>query len=231
MWAASRPCVPPAPALLSREGAPVAPPPPRWMSICRALCTPSMPLGLIPPMCHYSALPARPSGRVEFEPEDTVKVLPLCRHYYHPECITEWLKRNKVSGALQRESCGGMGRFSGRLWWDRGLQREAMLVQGAAAVRQRLCTCEQCPAFEVQFCWAWIGLPGTFSQPACPPAHRCFYACLATMLFPCPSALQVCCICTKEVLEEGKKGACVAAGAAADMSSGDGAVLGERRQR
>lgn len=40
--------------------------------------------------------------RVEYEPEDAVKVLPLCKHYAHPECIAEWLKRNKVGLCLQR---------------------------------------------------------------------------------------------------------------------------------
>lgn len=25
-----------------------------------------------------------------------MKVLPLCKHYCHPECMDEWLKRNKV---------------------------------------------------------------------------------------------------------------------------------------
>jgi hypothetical protein len=34
--------------------------------------------------------------RVEYEPEDSVRILPLCRHYYHPDCIGEWLQRNKV---------------------------------------------------------------------------------------------------------------------------------------
>lgn len=34
--------------------------------------------------------------RVEYEPEDKLRVLPLCRHYYHLECIAEWLCRNKV---------------------------------------------------------------------------------------------------------------------------------------
>lgn len=34
--------------------------------------------------------------RMEFEPEDEVRVLPLCRHYYHPDCVGEWLKRNKA---------------------------------------------------------------------------------------------------------------------------------------
>jgi hypothetical protein len=33
---------------------------------------------------------------MEFEPEDEVKLLPLCGHYYHPDCVTEWLKHNKV---------------------------------------------------------------------------------------------------------------------------------------
>ncbi len=40
--------------------------------------------------------------RVEYEPEDMVKVLPLCKHYAHPECTSEWLKRNKVRAGSQR---------------------------------------------------------------------------------------------------------------------------------
>lgn len=44
-----------------------------------------------------------PICRVEYEPEDTVRVLPLCRHYYHPECIAEWLNRNKVCCICSKE--------------------------------------------------------------------------------------------------------------------------------
>jgi hypothetical protein len=45
----------------------------------------------------WHALPAV-MCRVEYEPEDSVRILPLCRHYYHPDCIGEWLQRNKVRG-------------------------------------------------------------------------------------------------------------------------------------
>ncbi|KAL4433972.1 hypothetical protein ABPG75_000413 [Micractinium tetrahymenae] len=44
-----------------------------------------------------------PICRVEYEPEDAVKVLPLCKHYAHPECIAEWLKRNKVCCICNKE--------------------------------------------------------------------------------------------------------------------------------
>ncbi|KAL4441836.1 hypothetical protein ABPG77_003752 [Micractinium sp. CCAP 211/92] len=44
-----------------------------------------------------------PICRVEYEPEDMVKVLPLCKHYAHPECTSEWLKRNKVCCICNKE--------------------------------------------------------------------------------------------------------------------------------
>lgn len=53
--------------------------------------------------------------RVEYEPEDNVKVLPVCRHYYHPDCIAEWLKRNKVRGAG--------GQAAGRRRWPSSFRR------------------------------------------------------------------------------------------------------------
>lgn len=54
---------------------------------------------------------------MEFEPEDEVRVLPLCRHYYHPDCVGEWLKRNKaraVGPAPWGSDGGGVG---GRAGW------------------------------------------------------------------------------------------------------------------
>ncbi|PSC73107.1 3-ketoacyl-thiolase peroxisomal [Micractinium conductrix] len=44
-----------------------------------------------------------PICRVEYEPEDKLRVLPLCRHYYHLECIAEWLCRNKACCICNKE--------------------------------------------------------------------------------------------------------------------------------
>lgn len=44
--------------------------------------------------CRFPTLP--PRGRMEFEPEDAVRVLPLCRHYFHPDCVAQWLSINKA---------------------------------------------------------------------------------------------------------------------------------------
>ena len=48
--------------------------------------------------------------RVEYEPEDSVRILPLCRHYYHPDCIGEWLQRNKVGSEARHPGGIGQGR-------------------------------------------------------------------------------------------------------------------------
>ncbi len=41
-----------------------------------------------------------------------MRVLPLCRHYFHPDCVAQWLSINKASGQgqegrqhLQRRDC------------------------------------------------------------------------------------------------------------------------------
>ncbi|PRW57669.1 3-ketoacyl- thiolase peroxisomal [Chlorella sorokiniana] len=44
-----------------------------------------------------------PICRMEFEPEDAVRVLPLCRHYFHPDCVAQWLSINKVCCICNRE--------------------------------------------------------------------------------------------------------------------------------
>ncbi len=46
--------------------------------------------------------------RVEFEGEDEVKKLP-CGHYYHPECVGQWLQQKKVCPQCSQEVtfCGG----------------------------------------------------------------------------------------------------------------------------
>lgn len=41
--------------------------------------------------------------RMEFEPEEEVVALP-CKHLYHGECISQWLKDRKVSNSLTEES-------------------------------------------------------------------------------------------------------------------------------
>ena len=40
--------------------------------------------------------------RLEFEAEDDVKQLP-CGHYYHPECVGQWLQQKKVCPQCNRE--------------------------------------------------------------------------------------------------------------------------------
>jgi hypothetical protein len=40
---------------------------------------------------------------VEYEPEDVVRVMPLCGHYAHPDCVGEWLRRNKVCCICNKE--------------------------------------------------------------------------------------------------------------------------------
>lgn len=40
--------------------------------------------------------------RLEFEQEDDVKQLP-CGHYYHPECVGQWLQQKKVCPQCNRE--------------------------------------------------------------------------------------------------------------------------------
>ncbi|KAG7673122.1 hypothetical protein Ndes2526B_g05303 [Nannochloris sp. 'desiccata'] len=48
--------------------------------------------------------------RVEFEAEDKVKKLP-CGHYYHPECVGQWLQQKKICPQCSREVTldGGSG--------------------------------------------------------------------------------------------------------------------------
>jgi E3 ubiquitin-protein ligase BIG BROTHER-like protein len=47
--------------------------------------------------------------RVEFEEEDEVKKLP-CGHYYHPECVGQWLQQKKICPQCSREvTCGNVG--------------------------------------------------------------------------------------------------------------------------
>ncbi|EFN57277.1 hypothetical protein CHLNCDRAFT_143853 [Chlorella variabilis] len=55
----------------------------------------------LPQQAYYEV--AGTTAGVEYEPEDNVKVLPVCRHYYHPDCIAEWLKRNKVCCICAKE--------------------------------------------------------------------------------------------------------------------------------
>ncbi len=42
--------------------------------------------------------------QMEFEAGDEVVTLP-CSHFYHPDCIGEWLKDRKVRGGSQLQSC------------------------------------------------------------------------------------------------------------------------------
>lgn len=51
-----------------------------------------------------------PVCRLELEGSDELTLLP-CRHYYHHECISEWLRRNKVRRA--RPGKGAAGREGG----------------------------------------------------------------------------------------------------------------------
>lgn len=40
---------------------------------------------------------------MEYEPEDAVKVMPLCGHYAHPDCVGEWLRRNRTCCICNKE--------------------------------------------------------------------------------------------------------------------------------
>lgn len=52
--------------------------------------------------------------RVEFESEDEVKKLP-CGHYYHPECVGQWLQQKKICPQCNREvTCSSSGGNAGR---------------------------------------------------------------------------------------------------------------------
>lgn len=42
-----------------------------------------------------------PVCRLELEDNDELTVLP-CGHYYHPDCVGEWLRRNKARGGQWR---------------------------------------------------------------------------------------------------------------------------------
>lgn len=44
--------------------------------------------------------------RLEFERDDEVRLLP-CKHYYHPECVGEWLKHNKTCPVCSKEVVQG----------------------------------------------------------------------------------------------------------------------------
>ena len=46
--------------------------------------------------------------RVEFEGQDEVVSLP-CHHFYHPECISQWLQQKKVCPQCNTEVGGGGG--------------------------------------------------------------------------------------------------------------------------
>lgn len=49
--------------------------------------------------------------RLEYGAEDEVRVLP-CSHYYHPQCVGEWLRHNKVCPVCSKEVAakpGGSG--------------------------------------------------------------------------------------------------------------------------
>ena len=49
--------------------------------------------------------------RMEFEPEEEVVALP-CKHLYHGECISQWLKDRKV-GSLQHSDASHHSTFLG----------------------------------------------------------------------------------------------------------------------
>ena len=51
--------------------------------------------------------------RVEFEREDEVKKLP-CGHYYHPECVGQWLQQKKVCPQCSQEVTFGGGGGGGQ---------------------------------------------------------------------------------------------------------------------
>ncbi len=44
--------------------------------------------------------------RLEFEQVDQVTLLP-CKHYYHPQCVGEWLKHNKNCPVCSKEVVQG----------------------------------------------------------------------------------------------------------------------------
>jgi E3 ubiquitin-protein ligase BIG BROTHER-like protein len=50
--------------------------------------------------------------RIEFEGEDEVTKLP-CGHYYHPECVGQWLQQKKICPQCSREITFGGGSGSG----------------------------------------------------------------------------------------------------------------------
>lgn len=55
-----------------------------------------------------------------------MRVLPLCRHYYHPDCVAQWLSINKASRGWEQWASAGRSRVRNARRWQ--LARLPLLV-------------------------------------------------------------------------------------------------------
>lgn len=46
----------------------------------------------------------------EYEPKDTLRIVPVCNHYFHAQCIDPWLKLNFTCPLCRKSQCQ---------WWTR----------------------------------------------------------------------------------------------------------------